>query len=310
MCSFSLLIMFNLILLIFCFVLGIVFQKTNRLPKETPSVLNSFIIYISLPALVLLHIQSLEIQWELIYSVITPWIIFIVGIPLFAWIGKIRGYDRETIGCLILLGGLGNTSFVGLPMIEAYYGKEYLGIGLVVDQAGSFMALAILGIIVANHYSPANTENTSILKKILLFPPTQAILLALTLRAITYPQWLIFVLERLGSTLTPIALVSVGFQLKLGKIKEELSYLTIGLLYKLLLAPALLFLIFVYGFGASGKVIQVTLFEAAMGPMITAGIVAMEYKLRPQLATLMLGIGIPISFLTLYFWWHILNQIY
>ena len=42
-----------------------------------------------------------------------------------------------------------------------------------------------------------------------------------------------------------------------------------------------------------------TIFEAAMAPQIGAAIVAMEHKLDPPLVTLMVGIGIPLSFLTL-----------
>jgi predicted permease len=49
--------------------------------------------------------------------------------------------------------------------------------------------------------------------------------------------------------------------------------------------------------------IRVTIFEAPMAPIIGAAIVAMEHKLDPPLVTLMVGIGIPLSFLTLPVWW-------
>ena len=54
---------------------------------------------------------------------------------------------------------------------------------------------------------------------------------------------------------------------------------------------------------------QVTIFEAAMAPQIGAAIVAIEHKLDPPLITLMVGIGIPLSFLTLPLWWYILQGI-
>jgi predicted permease len=54
-------------------------------------------------------------------------------------------------------------------------------------------------------------------------------------------------------------------------------------------------------------VLSVTVFEAAMGPMIGASIVAMDYELDPPLVTLMVGIGIPVSFLTLPAWWYVLT---
>lgn len=53
-------------------------------------------------------------------------------------------------------------------------------------------------------------------------------------------------------------------------------------------------------FGGRGEMIQITLFEAAMPPRTGAAIVAMDHDLDPQLVTLMAGIGIPLSFLTLF----------
>ena len=44
---------------------------------------------------------------------------------------------------MMLVGGLGNTSFVGLPMIETWYGREYMGIGIVIDQQHTHRALRL-----------------------------------------------------------------------------------------------------------------------------------------------------------------------
>jgi len=51
----------------------------------------------------------------------------------------------------------------------------------------------------------------------------------------------------------------------------------------------------------------VTVFEAAMGPMIGAAIVGIDHELDPPLLTLMVGVGIPLSFLTLPVWLHLLS---
>jgi hypothetical protein len=55
------------------------------------------------------------------------------------------------------------------------------------------------------------------------------------------------------------------------------------------------------------QVLSVTVFEAAMGPMIGASIVAMDHELDPPLVTLMVGLGIPLSFITLPVWWQVLS---
>jgi predicted permease len=67
--------------------------------------------------------------------------------------------------------------------------------------------------------------------------------------------------------------------------------------------------LFVVVMGARGTEIQVTLFEAAMAPMITGSIIAAEYDLDGDLAALMVGVGIPLSFLTLPIWFQLLSVI-
>jgi malate permease and related proteins len=100
-------------------------------------------------------------------------------------------------------------------------------------------------------------------------------------------------------TLIPIALVSVGYQLHLSHVRGKASALAVGLLFKLALGPALILLLFAGVLGSGGQVLRVTVFEAAMAPMIGVSIVAMDHELDPPLLTLMVGGGIPLSFLTL-----------
>lgn len=295
--------MSNLILLVACFIFGMALRRVGRLSAHAPAAFNSFIIHISLPALTLLYVHDL--RWDPGYALAAamPWLHFGLAAGFFWGLGQALKLPRATLGALMLTGGLGNTSFFGLPMIETFYGREGLSTGIIVDQLGSFLVLSTLGILVANLYSSGVTSAAAIARKILLFPPFLALLAALALIPVDYPMWAMALLKRLGDTLAPLALVSVGFQLRLGHVGDNRRNLALGLAFKLLLAPLLLFLLYVKAIGASGQVIQVTLFEAAMPPMITAGIIAAEHDLDPPLANLMVAVGLLVSFLTLTGWW-------
>ena len=294
--------MANIILLAVCLAAGIGLNKTRRFPAATPAALNGFIIHISLPALAILHIHGMKIDMSLLLTALMAWLVFGVAWVIFGAAGRLLDMDRKRVGALIMVAGLGNTSFVGLPMIEAYFGKQHLGVGIIADQLGSFMVLSTLGILVATLYSAGDVSPRQMARKVFMFPPFQALLLAFLLRPFPFPAWTVTILEKLGATLTPLALVSVGFQLHLGGIRALLKPLAAGLGYKLLLAPALIWLLYSALLGATGTVTQVTIFEAAMAPMITAGIIAIDHDLEPRLVTLMLGIGIPLSFVTLHLW--------
>ena len=276
------------------------------MPDETPTVLNSFIIYVSLPALAILHIHNVQISYGILIPISMAWLLFGLAVLIFRWIGSKFNWSRSLTGTLILVCGLGNTSFLGLPMIEVFFGKEGIPKGLIIDQLGSFLILSTLGIFTASYYSGSKFDRRTAFKRIATFPPFISIVIAFILLPVDYPKEMVSILEKLGSTLTPLALLSVGFQLRLTHFKTNKTELAIGLLFKLILAPAALYLFYFFIAQERGLVFNITIFEAAMPPMITAAIVATEFKLNKELAAMLVGIGIVLSFLTLTLWWVIL----
>lgn len=308
--STSRLFMNNYILLLACFGLGMLLRRSGRLPDNAPSALNGFIVNVALPALTLVTVHNLNWDARFLFAAAMAWILFGVGVGFFWVLSRLMKLNRGTTGALMLTGSMANTSFIGLPMIESWYGPQWMGVGIVADQFGSYFVLSTLGVIVAGIYSTGMRWNPkAVAKKILSFAPFVSLLVALALIPVAYPEWLDTLLKRLGTTLVPLALVSVGYQLRLSAVSGRLKVLCVGLGFKLLLGPLAILLIYAGVLGLRGPIVQVTIFEAAMGPMIGAAIVAMDNDLDPSLVTLMVGIGIPLSFLTLPGWWWLLQHI-
>jgi predicted permease len=208
-----------------------------------------------------------------------------------------------------LTGGLSNTSFVGFPIIEALYGAEGLKTAIIVDQPGSFVVVTTLGILVAASFSRGNLSTSEILLKIVKFPPFIAFTIALccTLLTLDFLEVLQNSFLRIGNTVTPVALVAVGLQLKIDTRSKHWSFLTLGLFFKLILMPAFFFLLYKIVLGGKGLEIDVSIMESAMAPMITGAILASNYGLKPKLSSMMIGIGIPLSLLTVAFWYWVLS---
>lgn len=299
--------MSNLILLFVCLIIGIVLKKSKIIPDNFHTSLNAFVINISLSAFSLYYISKIELNSSVIYSVLVVWIGIFAAILFFAGLGKIFGWKSSLIGALIMCAGFGNTSFVGIPLIQAMYGEEGLKTVMLVDQPG-FIALSTVGILVANFYSGSKDSLLKHLSKILKFPPFIAFVIALLLNvfSIEIPKDFDEVLMKLGATTVPLALVSVGSQMQWKKIeKKEGFHLFIGLLFKLVLLPLLILVIYKYIFHQSGDVIDICILEAAMAPMITAAIIASAHDLEPKFCNLMVAVGIPLSILTVGIW-HLL----
>ena len=299
----------NILLLISCFGLGLLFKASGLIEEKAADALNILIIYLALPALALLYTHSLPLGFELLLPASMAWIVFLLGYSFFSLLGKILELDKKTVVCLSLVGGLGNTSFVGLPLIEVVFGPEYIGIGMLCDQAGSFLVLSIPGVILAARASGQDIATKELVKRIVLFPPLIALILGFVSQPFPFPGWLQGLLSRLGGMLTPLAMISVGLTLRLDEITHGIRELSLGLIFKLLLAPLFIYTLYIGILGLDDMVVRVTIFEAAMGPMVTAGIIAIRYDLRPRLAASLMGIGTPLSFITLWGWhWILLNM--
>jgi predicted permease len=295
----------NIIMLFVCLAVGMALRWSKRVPDNAHTSINAFIIHVSLPALTLLQVHAVGLDPALFYAVVMPWLLFLASATLFWAVGRALRLPPATTGALAVVGGLGNTSFIGLPMIESFYGPSGMPIGIMIDQLGTYLVLSTIGILTICFYSEAVVSPREIAIRIATFPPLIALLAAALLMPFSYPPWTISVLSRLGGTLAPLALVSVGLQLRLAALQGNRSMFAMGLGYKLVLAPLLMALVYVGLIGLRGRTTQITLFEAAMAPQIGGAIVAIQYGLNAPLVSLMVGVGTILSFVTLPLWWNV-----
>ena len=285
-----------------CLLAGMLLRVTRRVPDNAHAAINGFIIHVALPALIVGQIHGLRLTTNLLRPVSMPWLLFALSATVFTVLARFMRLPPGTTGALIMTAGLANTSFVGLLMIETFYGVHHLPTGILIDQLGTYLLLGTAGITIACMFSSGNASHHDIARRIVTFPPLIALALALVLAPVEYPAWFAGLLHRLSDTLAPLALISVGLQLRLDQLHGSRVLLGLGLSFKLVLGPLLLALLYVGLLSRDGETTQVALFESATGPQIGGAIVAMQYGLNPALITLMVGVGIALSFFTLPLW--------
>lgn len=294
--------MSSLALLAVSLFLGWLVGRFGKPPAGLAPSLNWWVINIALSALVLHLIPQVELDWHLWFMPASMWFVTLGAWAFFAAIGRWLQWSRARIGALTMVCGFGNTSFIGFPLIEAWRGTDALKVAVFADQTGVFLALATAGTFIAALYSGRSVAARSIAYRILTFPPFICLLTGLAVGAAGgWPAWADSVLERLGSTLAPIALFSVGLQLRLQIQAERWSAMAIGLGWKLLLAP-----LFVWLAGRALTIeslpLTVAVLEAGMAPMISATIIAVQHDLEPELANTVLSVGILLAFATVPIW--------
>ena len=301
--------MYNFIIIFFFLLLGLTLQHIKGFPISIYKFLNKVVIYLCLPAIALYYIPKIDISRDILFPIGVAWIAFGGSYLIFSFLGKYFGWSRKLIGCLIITAGLGNTSFLGYPIIEALYGTEGLKTAILVDQPGSFVILSTFAILVAAVYSKGKPNGREIIKKIVFFPPFIAFLVACLLNFLSYDfhDFVQFIFKNTATVMTPLAMLSVGLQLQFDSKSKHWKFLGLGLLYKLIVTPAFIYLLYVVILRQHSKAIEVAVMQSAMAPMITASILATSYGLKPKLSSMMIGYGIPLSFITLSIWYLIIK---
>jgi len=279
--------------------IGLILKRLSIFPRETDRSLNLYVIYVALPALILLQVPSLQLTSHVLAAVFMPWAVLVVSGLLVLAAGNLGRWPRETVGALLLVVPLGNTSFLGIPMVEQFFGSSAVRYAVLYDQFGSFLALASYGTLILALYGKGEhpgLRQTCI--KIITFPPFIALLTALFIPMEGLLAMLRPVLIMAAGSLVPVVLVAIGFQMQLLLPRHEIIPFTIGLLIRLLITPVI-FLLTCKFLGLTGRAIQVSLFETAMPPMVTAGALASIAGLKPGLTSAMVGFGILFSFASL-----------
>jgi malate permease and related proteins len=300
----------NPFLLIFLFFsLGFLSQRLKFIPAKTADYLTSYLINLVLPAMALYYLPNLNLSLQFLIPISSAWICFIGSWVLFGFLGKKFNWDKGTIGCLIIVTGLSNTSFIGFPIIQSLYGDEGISVALLIDQGGSFILVSTLAVLVASIYTTDKKRKRDISLKIFTFPPFVFFLISMFFNVmdIQLPEFLQSIFKGIIWTLTPVALYTVGLRIKFTPEDGKNKFIWYGLGYKLVLIPLVIFVLFKEIFNQTDLWLEVPVMEAGMAPMITGSIVAISHHLNPKLASILVGIGIPLSFLTLVLWYYVLN---
>lgn len=279
--------------------IGRLLQYLDLFPAETDKSLNLYVIYIALPALILLQVPRLEFSGSILVPLVMPWLVVIFSGLAVLLLCKLTHWSRETTGALLLMVPLGNTAFLGVPMVEHFFGSTGVPYAVLYDQFGSFLALCSYGtLILALYGSGTGPELMGIIKKAIIFPPFLALIASLYLHGTSFPGWMSSLLSMTAKSMVPVVMVAIGFQMRLILPKEELLPLAAGLTLPLLVTP-LVFLLGCRLFNLSGPAVQVSLLETAMPPMVIAGALASIAGLKPRLSSAMAAYGILLSFFTL-----------
>ncbi len=305
----------NLLVVLAYLLIGMALARLPAFPRDGAATLNAYVIHVALPALVLREVPHLRPAADLLLPALVPWGLLAACAAAVLAAARIWRWNREITGALLLLACMGNTAFLGIPVTEAFFGSAAVPYAVIYDQLGSFLALSTFGALVVAAYGPQPGAGAvvprnqappspgpragEILLRIVRFPPFIALLLAAgILRSWPLPPVAGKIVAALAGTLVPVVMIAVGMQLRPRFAPGTILPFAVGLGIKLILSPALALAVVVLA-GHADLAARVTVLEAGMPPMVSAGAVAAAAGMAPRLVAALVGLGILASFLTL-----------
>jgi predicted permease len=289
--------------------LGMLFARLRVFPEGAADTLNLVVLYVCLPAAILVYVPRLRFEPGLLGLVAVPWLLAAASWLLLRLLSPRLRLRRDELGVLLLCTMLGNTSYIGYPMIQALLGAQALPYAVVYDQFGTFVMLSTLGLVVLARYGgDAPPTARDIALRIARFPPVWALVLGLTLMPEQPPAWIAAALGQLASVMLMLVMLAVGLTIQLRLPRDEIAPLATGLLLKLALLPALALAI-ALAFGLEGDVRRVAVLESAMPTMVTAAALAISHRMAPRLAAALVGYGIVLAMATLPAWHFVLQRL-
>lgn len=303
--------MSNFVVIFLCLVIGYLFRYFKLVKKGGHLAINTWVIYVGLPAIALKYIPQIDWNIDYAYTAMLPFVAFGLSYVVFSVLNIWLHFSKRTLYTLIIISGLSNTSFIGFPLVSTYYGEEYLKVAIVSDQV-TFFTLSSLGVLLASSVRdifPSNKEKyTYILRRIISFPPLIACLVALIFSELLKQEELNDVFSTFASTVSPLALFSIGLQLNFKRISHELYALFAGVIVKLLLIPVTAILLF-YALDLKGDFFRVSVFEMAMPCLVASSIVVEKFGLNVKFANTLIGISIVVGLLLSYMWYSVINTL-
>ena len=294
-----------IIIIVGFFLLGFIARKFINDPSTLVKWLNNFIIYLALPSLILLKVPDLAISAQMIVPAGVAWAWVLVGSLAVLTLSRWQGWPRNTEGAMLLLVTMCNSSFLGFPMVLAFFDDAVLAYAIFFDQLGGFLILSTFGLIVIAVYTPPSTSSSNqhvslgmIVKRVVTFPPFIALLVALFAPVETLLQIADPFLHLLSEPLMPMALLVLGVQFQPKLLPEHRIPLSVALGLKMIAAP-LFGAAVLMSMGSVGDVRTATVFELAMPSMMTPGLMAIHAGIAPRFVATLLGYSTVFAFISL-----------
>lgn len=269
----------------------------SRYSEINPRSLSQVIFYIFSPCLIFSLLTKSHLVGSDILRIMSAGGCVILLVGGVAWLSsKLLKLQRQEMTSVLLSSMFMNAGNYGLPVVLFAFGDDALSYASLFFVISALLAYTLGVIIVSSGSSGLRQALLNLVK----LPTIYALLLALLFlyTDTSIPLFLDRTVTLLGEASIPCMLVLLGMQLHKASFAGKEKPLLLSTAMRLLVAPALAWLIIPL-FGITGPARQAGILEAAMPSAVVTTMLATEYNIDPSLVTASIFLTTLLSPLTL-----------
>lgn len=267
-------------------------------PATVIAVAEKYVLMCALPAVIIASMSRVVIDTALLVPIGVAWTSIAISAAVIVIIARAYEWSAHVTGGLLLVAVLGNTSFLGLGMVEGLLGEEHLAAAIAYDQLGTFLALSLWGAFVTSTFGGSHISWRDLVARLLRFAPFVALLVSVPVRWLEVPDFVYTGLDGVGRTVAPVAMATVGMRFRLRLSSRVVMPALWGLSVKMLLVPGLVASVVWWTHNGTDVMWSTSLLQSAAPPMITAGIVATRAGFDEELVAFIVGVGTIVGFVS------------
>lgn len=269
----------------------------GKILQIDPRSLGRVVFYVFSPILVfnLLLENQLELSEAAGVIGFTVLIVLTMGLLTFL-IGTVMKIDRSALTSILITTMFANTGNYGLPLILFAFGEDALSFAVVYFVTTTLLFYTF-GVLVAS-LGHMNFREAAL--GLIRVPTLYAVLLAILINAwdITLPVSIERAVDLASGGTIPLMLVLLGVQMTKVEFSQNRRALGLSVSLRLLIAP-IIAILYMALFGIQGVARQGAVTQASMPSMVSATVLAAEYKLDSKLIAGVVFVSTLLSPLTL-----------
>ncbi len=288
---------------------GWLLRKFKIATDDWVHILNIFAYYVSLPALIVVSFWDIDFlsreSWNIIFlSLLT---LGLFSLVIFILLHFIR-ISRNLKTAIFLTATVGNTVYMGFPLVEMAFGKEFILNGALVGVI-YLVAPILISIFIIRYWHDKKHDVVKEISAFIRNPLMVSVFIGIVLsflRILSVDNFLIFAVKKsismLGATASPIALFTLGAFLYGRFLKKDLGWAFFVSFLKIICFPVIAFtaLFYFFQFNNSQTIPigrQVLILLSSMPVAVTTFVIAEKFHLDKELVGNSLFISTVFSFI-------------